>query len=285
MRYRYRWNEQQIERRIKKGFGQGYKENYQPWLTVQDVPSSGVVVRVRGRIVPRVYHFMSQLEYKYFCILEWSDRINDIREQFPLLQREDAQLIADQKGITYPRYPKTGVPVVMTSDFAIQLLDKNNNIKEVIRTVKPSCELKKKRVLEKLEIEREYWKRRKVDWGIVTEKELCPILLHNLQFFQGCFYYNERIPVLELAPCFLEEIINSQDQLVLQLLHRLDSQYSQKPGIFLALFKFLLSRKMVSIDMSKKIDLQKLICSEIKIIGGADLSNAIYKNDFGYPKP
>ncbi|WP_144552795.1 hypothetical protein [Peribacillus simplex] len=62
MKYRSKCTEKSIERRIKKGFGQGYKMNYKPWLTVQDVPSYGVVSRVKGRIVPRVYHFMSQLQ-------------------------------------------------------------------------------------------------------------------------------------------------------------------------------------------------------------------------------
>ncbi|MGN7943060.1 TnsA endonuclease N-terminal domain-containing protein [Virgibacillus sp. 6R] len=271
MKYRCKWTEKSIERRIKKGFGQGYKENYKPWLTVQDVPSIGVVTRVKGKIVPRVYHFMSKLEHQYFCILEWSNRVKDIREQFPLIQREDAQYIAEQKGITYPVYPITKIPVVLTSDFAIQLDDGTGKLKEIVRTVKPSNELKKQRVLEKLEIEREYWKRKGIDWGIVTEKDMCPELIYNLNFFRGAYYFNKNFPVLELAPYILEGIFNNQNQLVLNLLHSLDCSLNKEAGTFLSIFKFLLSRKLIVIDMSKKIDLQNLHCKELTIIGGANL--------------
>ncbi|AYV68922.1 heteromeric transposase endonuclease subunit TnsA [Niallia circulans] len=281
MKYRSKWTEKSIERRIKKGFGQGYMESYIPWLMVQDVPSIGVVTRAKGKIVPRVYHFMSQLEYQYFCLLEWSENVNDIREQFPLFQREDAQYIAEQKGIAYPIYPKTNVPVVMTSDFAIQFIDRDGTLKEVVRTIKPSNELKKKRVLEKLEIEREYWKRRGVDWGIVTEKEICPVLIHNLNFFQGAYYFDNNFPVSELAPYFFEGLFKNQNQLVIKLLLDLDNLLNKEKGTYLAIFKFLLSRKVIGIDMSNPIDLQNLLCNELNVLGGANLLNALHKDGTG----
>lgn len=281
MKYRFKWTEQAIERRIKKGLGQGYKENYKPWLTVQDVPSIGVVTRAKGRVVPRVYHFMSKLEYQYFCILEWSNKVKDVREQFPMFQREDAQYIAEKKGISYPVYPETKVPVVMTSDFTIQLEDEAGKIREIIRTVKPSNELNKKRVLEKLEIEREYWKRRGVDWGIVTEKDLCPELLYNLHFFRGAYYFNENFPVCELAPYIFECISKGKNRLVLEQLHNLDCKLNKKVGTFLSIFKFLLSRKLIAIDMSKKIDLHNLNCNELTVLGGANLKDALQKDGNG----
>jgi hypothetical protein len=281
MRYRSLSTEVSIQRRIKKGLGQGYKETYKPWLTVQDVPSIGVVTRVKGRKIPRVYHLMSQLEYRYFCVLEWSENVKDIREQFPLFQREDAQYIAEQKGIAYPIYPKTNVPVVMTSDFAIQFIDRDGKLKEVVRTIKPSNELKKKRVLEKLEIEREYWNRREVDWGIVTEKELCPILIHNLNFFQGAYYFNNNFPVSELAPYFFEGLFENSNQLVIKLLHDLDNLLNKEKGTYLAIFKFLLSRKIIGINMSNPIDLQNLHCNELTVLGGGNFLNALHKDGTG----
>lgn len=280
MKYRGKWTEQSIDKRIKKGYGQGYKENYKPWLTVQDVPSIGVVTRAKGKIVPRVYHFMSKLEHQYFCILEWSNKVRDIREQFPLLQREDAIFIAEQKGIAYPVYPITKIPIVMTSDFAIQLDNGDGNLKEIVRTIKPSNELKKPRVLEKLEIEREYWIRRGINWGIVTEKDICHNLIYNLNFFRGAYYFNENFPVLNLAPYLFEGISSNGNQLVLGLLQKLDFTVNKEAGTFLSIFKFLLSRKLIIIDMSEKIDLHKLLCNEVTI-KGVELLNALQKDGPG----
>lgn len=51
-------------------------------------------------------------------------------------------------------------------------INKGQGIHEVARTIKMKDELLKENVLEKFEIEREYWKRKGIDWGIVTEEEI-----------------------------------------------------------------------------------------------------------------
>lgn len=42
-----------------------------------------------------------------------------------------------------------------------------------------------KRVLEKFEIERVYWERHHIDWGIVTELEVPKNMAHNIAFIHG----------------------------------------------------------------------------------------------------
>ncbi|WP_343030041.1 TnsA endonuclease C-terminal domain-containing protein [Alkalibaculum sporogenes] len=49
-------------------------------------------------------------------------------------------------------------------------------------------ELLKERVLEKFEIEREYWQRRDIDWGIVTEEEIPKTMARNISYIHD--YYN-----------------------------------------------------------------------------------------------
>jgi hypothetical protein len=56
----------------------------------------------------------------------------------------------------------------MTTDFRISIQE-NIGISEHARTVKPAEKLEDKRVIEKFEIERYYWERRKISWGIITE--------------------------------------------------------------------------------------------------------------------
>ena len=120
---------------------------------------------------------------------EHSDFVFDIREQFPLLPLEETIVIADELGIKHSTDPKTGEPIVMTTDFLLTV-DKGQGVFEVARTVKMKDELLKERVLEKFEIEREYWQRRDIDWGIVTEEEIHKVMARNISYIHD--YYNIR---------------------------------------------------------------------------------------------
>lgn len=53
------------------------------------------------------------MERDYFYILEYSDNIKDIREQFPLLPQEDTISIANELGLRHPKNPETGEDIVM----------------------------------------------------------------------------------------------------------------------------------------------------------------------------
>lgn len=54
---------------------------------------------------------------------------------------------------------------------------KNKNISyDIVRTIKPKDDLMDERVIEKFEIERRFWEKRDINWGIVTEEDIdkCP---------------------------------------------------------------------------------------------------------------
>nr|WP_236582436.1 TnsA endonuclease N-terminal domain-containing protein [Bacillus sp. A260] len=68
---------------------------------------------------------------------------------------EETIVIVDELGIKYPINPKTGEPIVMTTDYLLTV-DKGQGMFEADCTVKMKDELLKERVLEKFEIEREY---------------------------------------------------------------------------------------------------------------------------------
>lgn len=78
------WTEAKIYRYIKEGRGQGELALYRPWLTIQDVPSSGRVHRFIGWKTTRQHHLLSDLEFNYHCFGDWAENILDIREQYPL---------------------------------------------------------------------------------------------------------------------------------------------------------------------------------------------------------
>lgn len=108
-----------IEQRIKAGRGQGRGREYKPWLDVHDVPSLGKSTRVRGWTTGRVHHLLSLGEERYFYLLDWSEIVVDIREQYPLLPLDETLAIARRLGFVHPRHPRTKEPIVMTTDFLL----------------------------------------------------------------------------------------------------------------------------------------------------------------------
>lgn len=73
------WNEAKYRKYLAEGRGQGELMEYKPWVQVQDFPSKGIVSRVKGRTTGRIHHLMSNLELRYFLLLDWSEKTMDIR--------------------------------------------------------------------------------------------------------------------------------------------------------------------------------------------------------------
>ncbi|HZT59827.1 MAG TPA: hypothetical protein VFA21_14545 [Pyrinomonadaceae bacterium] len=100
-KYRRSWSRETFNSYLKEGRGQGRGKGYKPWLTIHDFPSQGRSTRAPDWKAGRVQHFMSDHEVRYFYLLEWSDSVTDIREQFPLIEYEVAREIAKDMGIAY----------------------------------------------------------------------------------------------------------------------------------------------------------------------------------------
>jgi len=182
-----------VARYQQEGRGVGSGAHYKPWLTVQDVPSQGLAHRIKGWTTGRLHHLFSNLERDVFYLLDWSQSVLDIREQYPLLPLEETESLANEIGVRHPSNPRTQSSVVMTTDFLLNV-DTEIGMIQQARTVKPSGELDNPRVLEKLEIERQYWQTRGVDWGIVTEQEIPQIQVANIRLLHGYHHIEDRLP-------------------------------------------------------------------------------------------
>lgn len=242
------WTEEKISRCIKEKRGQGELSNYKPWLTIQDVPSRGRVHREIGWKTSREHHLLSDLEKNYLYICDWADNVIDIREQFPL-EREFTVQIAEEIGVKHPLDIKSGTPIVMTTDFLLTIKEGKSSVLKA-RTIKPAKELNDKRVIEKFEIERLYWERKGIDWGIVTEKEYSKVLIDNLTFLRTRSYHEDDKELnlfLQEWPTFIGPVIEN--------LHLFDKKYNLDDGMGLRLYKKALAKKILKIDMDKDIDL------------------------------
>jgi hypothetical protein len=249
-------NEQVIERRLKEGRGQGRGADYQPWLHVQDVPSQGLATRIKGWKTGRCHHFLSKLECQYFYILEWSSIVSDIREQYPL-ELSETLAIAERLGIKHPTDPRTRQPVVMTTDF-VNTVTRAGKLIDQARSIKYSQDLSSDRTLEKLEIERVYWSERKIDWGIVTEREIEPILAANVSWVHP---YRETtalspatVATIRRVEAVLTPRVKQRQAPLRDLTDACDDQLGLSPGMSLSIARHLIANRRWQVNMRQAIN-------------------------------
>lgn len=202
--------------------------------------------------------------------MEYSDNIIDIREQFPLLSIDETISIAKELGINHIADPKTKELIVMTTDFLITIKDVDGN-RDVARTVKSSEDLMDKRILEKFEIERLYWKKRNVDWGIVTEKEIDCTIAKNISYIHN--YYNiydidslRNLEEEQMEDMILEYIRGflGNKEIIRNSSNQFDEDLFLSKGTGIAIFKHLIMKKIFNVDLSKTLNVNKF--REIEVL-------------------
>ena len=171
-------------RALRNGRGIGKGSNYDPWIGIRDVPSSGRSSLIYGLTVLREFETLSDLETYTFYPLDWKKNVIDIREQFPVLPRDLAIGIAERYGITYPNAPGTREPAVLSTDFLATVITKKCETYMPIEC-KYKSDLLKKRELDKLEIKRLFWAALGYKQVIVTEDEVDPVAAENLAFISS----------------------------------------------------------------------------------------------------
>lgn len=251
---RHKWDESTIKEFIKQGRGQGSGQEYIPWLNIRSLSSKGNSSRGPGWKTNRLHHFLSDKELNYFYMLEWEDQVTDIREQYPLLDLELAMNIAEKIGVRYPFV--SGNPWVLTTDFFITIHDGKKEF-NVARTVKPAKELENNRVLDKFEIERRYWLAKGVDWAVVTEHDIPKQLTQNVKWVHTYFHLNptEELSIEEIRyyAGIIKRELSASTQPIRKVLALVDEDYNLDGGTALNIFRHLLARKEIVMDMNKKV--------------------------------
>lgn len=202
-----------IDRFVKDGYGQGEGSSYKPWIRVQDIPSKGRSRKVMGIKTGRVHHFLSDLEYAYFLLLEYSSEVVDIREQYPQFATTRARDIAADMGIQYPVFWGTQLPFVLTADFVVTLNGPDGRKRLAIRSCKYTSDLsdpnKGQSTLEKLDLERALWADQGQDnWKLVTEDLINPILKDNLEWLHKSMLANNAGVEAQRLERFIDIMVN-----------------------------------------------------------------------------
>lgn len=249
---------QTLKEKYDAGRGQGIKENYCPWIWVNDFSSSGLTSELIGWTTGRLHQLFSNGERNYFQLLDWDESVVDIREQYPLLDDGQpsifrTQQIATWLGYQHPAKPKSRLPIVMTTDFVITREQGGQLVTEA-RAFKLSSELKDDRTIEKLEIERIYWEELGVNWRVVTEKSLNLIKVKNIDNIRMprlMFEYNNITS--ESAAAVASGYMQNDSLWEMPLFAAclvLDERIGLKEGTALNSVKYLISTRTWNIDMN-----------------------------------
>jgi hypothetical protein len=242
------------ERKLAAGRGSGTGKDYKPWLYVHEFGSRGLASRGRGRTTNRVHHFLSELELKFYFVLEWSPSVVDIREQFPLLPVDETLAIATDLGVRHPADP-TGRPRVMTTDFYLSV--QRGLVEEYhARCVKYATGdkgLENVRTLEKLEIERRYWLIRGVDWGVVTEHEVPDVAVANIQWLLPYSELDALVPLpretVDQIAAYLAERLAKGGTPLAKHTTACDAHLQLKVGSSLKSVRYLIASRRWTVDL------------------------------------
>jgi len=261
-KHKYGFDEAKIARFLKEGRGLGHGKEYQPWLTIQDVPSSGLVSRLTGRKTQRTHHLLSKNELGIFCLLEWSDAVVDIREGFPL-DREITRQIAAEMGVEHPKDPKTHTDIVMTTDFVVDM-QYGESIVEKARSVKPRDSLQEPRVIVKQEIERRYWAIKDGDWGILVDTDIPKQRVANLAWlFEFQTFEHQVTPYAgfweDKCQRFEAAMAKTPSTKIDALTQLLETSYGFKKGETLSVFRHLGAQKRILFDLDQDVDIRTTI--------------------------
>lgn len=242
--------EEKIQKKIKNGDGQGEGVNYRPYIRVGDFSSTGRVHRVLS-LDGRIQHFFSDLEKDYYYHLLWEDRVIEIKEQYPL-DREATTRIAASLGIKHPTDPKTGVPIVMTTDFFITAL-LGGKKRSIARSIKFQTDLNKKRVQEKQTLEKLYWKEKGIEWGIVTEQSFDRKRSRNIQFLMN-YYRDETVEDLPnmFLPILVERFISTGNERLAQVCSEIDEKFGLQKGKTLGATYYYAAHKVLPLRLDNR---------------------------------
>lgn len=246
-------NKTEINKRIKEGRGLGSKSDYKPWIYVHEVPSAGRAQRAYSHLTNRVHHVLSDIEFGVLLLLDHNPIVTDIREQFPL-NLQDTLKIAKAHKLWHPTLNKT--PQVMSSDY---LVNTTSTLMPLFALqVKSAEDLNDPRTIEKLEIERRYWKSKEIPWFIITEKEIKKEMKSNIEWLYGVkgFFDDIDIESLSAEVVLMKSYFESNpNRKIIDILKEYDAAYQLKLGESLYIFRQLCAARLIEFNIEKRIHL------------------------------
>ncbi|WP_411682894.1 TnsA endonuclease C-terminal domain-containing protein [Clostridium thailandense] len=231
-------------------------------LKVTTFSSKGRATRIFGYKTKRIHHLQSDNQLRVFLLLEWYDLVINIEENIEL---KDLEIIIDDvEDLRLDKFSDNeGHLYQLHTNFLVTT--KRDNVEEQIAiSVKSLSEIERRTVIEKIEIERRFWRAKGIQFYVITEKEINKQFVDNIKWVRETLIDKNVENKRELAEhlyYFLQE--NKQGKLS-DVLGEFDDNVGAKKGTALFIFRYLIGIKEIAVDMEKSIDLNETISILIK---------------------
>ena len=225
------------------------KNEYKSAIKVSDFSSKGTVSRVFSKKTGRVHHLLSVLETNVFTLLDFNKNIIDINEHYELY---DVRELIDDLDIDFSSFKdKNKNDYKISTTFLITL--KNN--KKVAISCKNYSELYKNNVQLYLELQRRYWKRKNIEWGIITNKDINEIKLKNIKWLN----LSKDIPInIDIYREIVDSLDNFKGNLK-EFIEFISIINNYKEEEILATFKNMIIEEIILINFDKELTLSSLM--------------------------
>lgn len=247
---------QKYEKYVEEGRGQGEGADYIPWIKINEFSSKGRATRIMGIKTKRIHHLHSDNQLRAFLIFEWSKKVIDIRECYPLLDL--MKIVDDKENLSLDKFTdqNTGQQFAITTNFLLTVKEDNGTTRYVARVVKNCSELTKKITIEKLEIERRYWEAKNIDFRIITDKDLNRQLCKNIHWIRETLLDNSETisNIKETSELLYLALFNNKEIIVREALKDFERRNNLSKGTALYVFRYLLAIKKIKVDMRKPIN-------------------------------
>ena len=225
--------------------------------------SKGRATRIYGYKTKRIHHLQSDNQLRVFLLLEWHDIVRNIEENVELKDLEIVIYNVEDLRLDKFSDKETGQLYQLHTNFLVTT--KRDNVEEQVAiSVKALSEIERRTVIEKMEIERRFWKNKSIPFYVVTEKEINKQLVDNIKWVRETLIDKSIESKRELAEhlyYFLQE--NKQKKLN-DVLAEFDDNVGTKNGTALFIFRYLIGIKEIEVGMEKSIDLNEIISVLIK---------------------
>ena len=224
-------------------------------LKVTSFSSKGRVSRIKSLKNKKIYHLQSDLQLKIFIILEWYENVIDIVVNHKLDNLIDN--LDDVSGLRLYKFMDEYNNIYsIHTNFLITFLI-NNEISKVAVSVRQFEDLDKSSTIEKLEIERRYWREKGVNFYIITDKEINNIFYDNIMRCRDTVINSSIQNKEEKAELLINYIIKHKELTIKSIINQYEEELDLDNGEGIFLFKFLLYTKRIAVDMTREINMNQ----------------------------
>jgi len=231
-------------------------------LKVTTFSSKGRATRIYSYKTNKIHHLQSDNQLRFFLILEWNNSVKYIEENVELRDLEST--IDNIENLRLDKFSdkETNQLYQLHTNFLVTI-KRNNGEEQVAVSVKSLSELERKTVIEKMEIERRYWKVKGVSFHVITEKEINKQFAENIKWAREAFIDKSVENKEELKEKLYYFLQKNKEKVIIDTLNKFDKDEELKAGTALFIFRYLVAVKEVEINMKEKLDLNDTINKRI----------------------